>query len=148
MTITREAVRGIVIHGNDSVILMHRIKNWSEYWVLPGGGIETWEDGNQAFIREMQEEIGADIQLANIQPVKTIQSTQNDVLNVQYIYECDYVSGKIGSGIGPEFTERLSQDNFYQMEVVQLSDVKQINLVPENIKNLVINKLVSRKIKV
>ncbi len=140
MTNIRESVRGIIIHKDDnkySALLMHRIKNGNEYWVLPGGWIEAGEDCMQAFQREMEEEIGSDITLANIQHVMTTQSVQNDVVNVQHVYQCDYVSGTIGSGTGPEFTERLSHDNFYQIEVVSREDIKNINLVPAEIQTLV-----------
>ena len=41
---------------SENILMMHRIKNGEEYWVLPGGGVEANENSKEAVLRELKEE--------------------------------------------------------------------------------------------
>ncbi len=70
---TRFASRGIVVRENGDIAVFNK-KNKNEY-KLPGGGIETDETPEQAFIREVLEETGAHVKITTemgiIEEVKT-----------------------------------------------------------------------------
>ncbi len=70
---TRFASRGIVVRENGDIAVFNK-KNKNEY-KLPGGGIETDETPEQAFIREVLEETGAHVEITAkmgiIEEVKT-----------------------------------------------------------------------------
>lgn len=53
-------VAGIFLHENS--VLLHRAEG-DDIWALPGGGCEYFEDTQSALIREMQEELDADVQV-------------------------------------------------------------------------------------
>ena len=50
-----------IIIENGSVLLVRRIKEGREYWVLPGGSIEPGESHEEACRREVREETGLDV---------------------------------------------------------------------------------------
>lgn len=65
---TRTAARGILISG-DKIGLFHKAKK-NEY-KLPGGGIDDGETPEQAFLREIMEETGCEVEI--IEKLGTIE---------------------------------------------------------------------------
>lgn len=153
----RVSVRGIVkIDGK--LLLLHRIKNGEEYWVVPGGGVEDGESYEETVVREMQEEVGI-----QVKPLKEIvrvefgspeeyvdnkKVTDLNSLNVirlpgwsamDVFYLCEYVSGEVGSGTGVEFAERSSVDNFYEIQAVTAEELKSISIKPAEIRNVLLD---------
>lgn len=57
--VSRPTAKGFVIDNDGMIALLH-IRNLSG---LPGGGIEEGETKEEAFVREIQEEIGCTIQI-------------------------------------------------------------------------------------
>lgn len=66
----RTRVRGILIK-NGKLLVIHRIKNNYEYYVIPGGGIENQETMTQALKRELLEEVGIQIKVLDEDPIYT-----------------------------------------------------------------------------
>lgn len=121
---------------------MHRIKNIegvvNEYYVIPGGGIEDGEDIESATKRELKEEIGIDVKLINSEPIFTLKEENK----IQYFSIINKISGKIGTGTGPEFSDlSYSNKGVYSAEMIQIQDIidGKINMVPIEIKNLFID---------
>lgn len=53
----------VIIIDKGKVLLLHRIKDGREYYVIPGGTIEDNETPEQAAVREIKEETNLDIKL-------------------------------------------------------------------------------------
>jgi 8-oxo-dGTP diphosphatase len=47
---------GALLRRGDEILLIHRFRDGSEYWVLPGGGVEGEETLEEALLREVLEE--------------------------------------------------------------------------------------------
>jgi ADP-ribose pyrophosphatase YjhB (NUDIX family) len=47
-----------IIIDKESLLLLHRIKEDREYWVLPGSSVEAGESDKAACHREVREETG------------------------------------------------------------------------------------------
>lgn len=58
----RHAARAIILTDANEILLMRMAFPWHEQdlWILPGGGIEPGETAEQAVVREIHEETGAD----------------------------------------------------------------------------------------
>ena len=72
-TVEREVV-GVVILSKDKKVLLTRKNSkrdevYPGLWIVPGGGIEGGEKGEQALIRETKEELGIDISCYEIKLV-------------------------------------------------------------------------------
>jgi len=124
---TRTGIRAAaIIIKNDKILLIHRKKEGKEYWVFPGGGIEDAETGEETVLREINEETG----LIAKNAVLAFMDFNVNAEHPFYFVEVEGEEVKLG---GPE-VERNSENNWYQPEWVELSEVPNINLVPETAK--------------
>lgn len=130
-----KSVRGI-IEKDDGIILIHRIKQkedgtYREYYVVPGGKMEEGENEEQTVVREVDEELGI-----KIEPKKRIMEYYSDYDDsIQIFYLCQYVDGIVGTGEGPEMTD-TSYNGLFEPIIVKKEEIKNINLVPEKIKEI------------
>lgn len=82
-----------IIFLEESVLLIKRRD--VPVWVLPGGGIEEGESGEDAIIRECKEEIGVQVEVVRL--VATY--TGGFFIKPVYLFECKVVTGLIFPGI-------------------------------------------------
>ena len=128
----RNRAGGILIE-NGKVLLIHRIKDNDEYYVFPGGGIETNETIEQATKRELLEETGIEVELIEKNPRYILKNETG----IQYFSLVKRVKGIIGTGKGPEFTDKsYEKHGKYIVEMISIKDIvnEKINLVPLEIK--------------
>ena len=78
----RQTVAGFIISNDNKMLFGHKkdARIYSGLWLVPGGGIEEGEDEIAALKREMMEESGIDISLAQIRKVYTTQATAEKIL--------------------------------------------------------------------
>lgn len=133
----RTRVAGIIPMEN-GYALMHRenVKNHpiGNYYTIPGGGLEEGETIEEGTIREIKEEFGIDVKI-----VKQLYYLENDVMD-EYFFLCEYVSGEMGTGDGPEFSgdPKYKDRGTYTPEIVAKEEIKNIMLLPPVIKEKMI----------
>lgn len=94
-TIYREAVRGIIMHGN-KLLMVYSSKNGD--YKFPGGGVKENEDFEAALIREIKEECGATVSKIEKEFGKVIEynipiEEEYDVFKMtSYYYICKVAS--------------------------------------------------------
>ena len=103
-----------VIIREDKILLMHRRKNGHEYWVFPGGHVESGESPEQAMIREVWEETNLKVTKLS-QPFEYVNSTFSE--NECY-FMCEVAEGK--PKLDPSGTEKITPDNWYNPEWITL----------------------------
>ena len=74
---------GIIKQENKFLIM--RV-NKTPYYHIPGGHIEIGEDSEQAIIREIKEELGADIEESEIMSLGCVPDEFNDSPEVTHVY--------------------------------------------------------------
>ena len=112
-----------VILKNNEILLIHRVKPERDYYVWPGGKIESGESEEQALRREMKEELNFEIGRSKY--LFTIDYSDHD----EIYYLVGEFSGVLTLG-GPE-KERMSAQNKYSFNWVKLGDLNKVpNLVP------------------
>lgn len=127
-----------IIPYEEGLIVIKRIKgnneNREEYYTIPGGGQEEGETIEEATLREIQEELGIDIELTD--KCYELESQGRK----QYFFVAKYKSGKIGSGIGEEMTNiNYEKYGAYIPEIISINEIKNIKLLPEEIKSIIIS---------
>ena len=119
--------RAIIIDG-DEVLLMFRrkIKDGivNEYYAIPGGGKEENETIEECVIREIKEEFNLDID------VKEYLGKVEDYKNIGHIYNTKIVGGTFK--LGGEELDHNTEDNYYEVQRVKLTEIENINLFEEN----------------
>ena len=136
----RIRVAGIILI-NGGIALMHRkdvLKNpnMSEYYTIPGGGLEEGESFEEGVKREIKEEFGIDVK-----PEKLLYEQESKKFNqIEKYYLCKYENGVFGTGTGPEFSgdPKYIDSGKYIPELIKKEDIEKINLVPPEIKEKII----------
>ena len=132
----RTRVAGIIfIDGK--IALMHRkdvLKRpeMPEYYTIPGGGLEEGETEEEGTKREIKEEFGIEVKIVKkLYEMKSTKFNQKEIF-----YLCEYISGKFGTGQGPEFSNdpKYKDSGKYIPELVEKENIKNINLLPPEIK--------------
>lgn len=108
---TREAARGVVLDNESNVALLHATK--TDYFKLPGGGLDNDTDKVVAFKRECREELGCDVEV--LKEIGLVNEWRKfcELHQVSYCYLAEVVGDK-GT---PDFTESEIEEGF---EVVWL----------------------------
>ena len=136
----RTRVAGIIFI-DEGIALMHRVgvikrKDIQEYYTFPGGGLEEGETLEEGTIREIKEEFGIDVKV-----VKKLYELESKRFNQkEYFFLCEYVSGKFGTGQGPEFSNnpKYIDSGKYLPEIIKKEEIKNIPLLPPEIKDKLI----------
>lgn len=137
---TRTGIRaaGIILREG-KIILIHRRKKGKEYWVFPGGGVEESETMEEAVIREIAEELSLKASNPRVAFMYEIDGREHPMFIVD-VEEGDPIAGT-------EIAERVSDDDWYQIEWVEIDKLKELeNLYPENAAEEIV-KLYSEKVK-
>jgi len=121
-----------IIIKKEKILLIHRIKPGTEYFVLPGGSVEASENNRDALLREVKEETGLDVEIE-----KELWQVNNEYdKRTQYIYLISKHSGNLELG-DPE-KKRQSEDNKYILEWQNIKDLKTVNFFPSEIKTSIL----------
>lgn len=137
----RTRVAGI-IPMNGGIALMHREKvmkrkDFQEYYTIPGGGLEEGETIEEGTIREIKEEFGIDVKV-----IEKLYEMKSEKFNQREIFFlCEYINGKFGTGDGPEFNNdpKYIDAGTYTPEIIKWENIKDINLLPQEIKEKLLN---------
>ncbi len=120
----------IVLQGSD-VLLMHRRRADTEYYTLPGGGVEPGETPVRACVRELKEETSLDVEVRT-----EVCVFENRGRREHYFLVTEFVgTPELG---GPEHVICSSQ-NSYALVWVKLDRLHRINLKPEPIREKILD---------
>ena len=141
MSFTSTRVAVVAIKDN-KLLLIHRLKDGRDFWVIPGGSAEEGETLEIAGKREIKEETSLDVSIG-----EKLWEYENDYygqgIRKEYYFLASKVSDDELKFRGEELNRAPKQDK-YQPEWVTLDKIKEINLVPEFVKEKIIEKFISR----
>lgn len=128
----------VVAIKNRKILLIHRFKDGRDFWVIPGGSVESGESLEEAGKREIEEETGLEAEIG-----EKLWEHENDYygdgIRKEYYFLAKSISDGIPEMLGEELL-RMSEQNKFEPQWVALDKVKEINLVPEVIKEIIIER--------
>jgi 8-oxo-dGTP diphosphatase len=80
----RMAAGGLFFNAKGKILILK--PTYREYWSIPGGVIEANESPRQAFIREVQEEIGIECQPGRLLCIDYISESESNNESVQFVF--------------------------------------------------------------
>lgn len=122
----RICVRGLVVTEKGlSVMFRRKIKDGkvSEYYVVPGGGVEGEEDLESALVRELDEELNIKV---NIKDLAFKVETEE---RIEYFYNCEFVSGTFE--LKGEEKDRNTEENYYEPKFILVDEISKFNIQDE-----------------
>ena len=126
-----------IIPMENGFALMHRVGVQNhpigEYYVFPGGGQEGDETQEEGVIREEKEEFGIDVKVIE----KLYEMEHSNKMTKELFFLCEYISGELGTGTGPEFSgdPKYELRGQYLPEIISREDVENITLLPFEIRD-------------
>jgi len=133
----RKRVRAIIIESNNIILIKRTRPSREEYWVFPGGLVEEGENAKEALIRECREELGIKIKVGELLIKEELDIYEEKFW--EYFYLCEKTGGKLGTGNGPEYSEYKEKGwGTHEPVLVPKDEIKNLNLLPEEVKNLVL----------
>lgn len=124
-----------VIIDSERILLMHRWNNGKEYFVFPGGGVESEETTEEALIREIREETSLKIIIDKL--------TYHDIYDdgtERFYYLCHALSGEPKLGDGPEFRKN-DPANRYHPEWIKIDSLQTLLVYPLETRDYLIKDL-------
>src|SRR5512142_901493 len=83
----------VLVRGNEILLVKHE-KGGSEYWLLPGGGLEPGETLAEATERELREECGVAIRCGRLLFVAETLEPNRERQIVNVVFLADMLSGE------------------------------------------------------
>lgn len=131
--------RAIIYIERDKILLIHRLRDGLDYYVFPGGGVNSGERILDAVVREGKEELGV-----TLNPIKLLYELDSNK-DVQYFFLCTIKEGVIGTGDGPEFSSENAAKGSYTPEVVSLKELTKYAIMPPAIRDQLSSDIASNK---
>jgi len=127
-------VRVFIMDSRNRLLLVrHTVTNEdTEFWILPGGGLEENEYSWDAAVREVKEETNLDISVIDL--LYTLEEKTEHGLRCTNYFLGEMIGGKLNLGTDPEFdkdNQVLSDVKYFTKEEIQALD----KVYPEMIKD-------------
>ena len=125
----RISARGIIIEDNNLYVIFRRRINpdgtFREYYVIPGGGVDSKENLEEAVIRELKEELSIDVKVNGY-----VGKDEGDA-SIAHFFACSKISGK--TTLGGEEALKNSPENYYEIKKINIKELDKINILSKDI---------------
>ncbi len=80
----------VIIRGGKVFATQRGYGDWKDWWEFPGGKIESGESPQQALVREIKEELDAEITVGNL--IRTVEWDYPDFHLTMCCFRCELTS--------------------------------------------------------
>jgi mutator protein MutT len=139
-TVSLKTRAGGVCILDNKILLIHRInldkeKDSQEYYVLPGGSVESGETVEEAVAREMKEETDIIVEVKEV-----FLEMEEEVLDKGFkkhcYYICGYISGEANLREDSEEAKEMKEGiHFYKPVWIDLKDLRGLTIFPVEVMN-------------
>jgi len=127
-------VSAIIYNFDKSKVLLFKVEDGRDYFLLPGGRIGLNEDSKTAIKREIKEELEFDLdfELCSIQE-NFVKKDNNNIMQYCFCYKAIY-----NQNIDKEIFKCLDNDG-QTFHWINIDEINNIKLYPQSCKNLIKN---------
>ncbi|MDD2487136.1 MAG: NUDIX domain-containing protein [Candidatus Gracilibacteria bacterium] len=122
----------LAIIKDNKILLIHRFKDNMEYFVFPGGSVESHETAEMAAIREAKEETNFDIIISK----KLFEHKDEFDSRLHHVFLVTEFSGDMALG-GPE-AEKNCENNRYILEWHDIDQIPDMLIHSDSIKERIL----------
>lgn len=137
-----QRVRAILLTGNDSVLMIKRVKpnGSASYWVAPGGGVEFQDADLMATLeRELHEELGA---IATVLGTAFVLEHQKAGKQLEeHFFICRLRDYDLSKRYGPEFMDPARGEYIPHEVPLDSFELSRINFKTPELRNWMIGRL-------
>lgn len=128
-------VSAIIFNKDKTKVLLFKVDDGRDYYLLPGGRIEFFEDSASAIKREIKEELGFDLnfELCSIQE-NFVEKNNKKISQFCFCYKAIYDEDIISDSF-----KCIDNDN-QTFTWVNISDISNYKIFPTSTYNLIKNK--------
>ena len=129
---TVKVVAAIITKGGKIFATQRGYGDFKDGWEFPGGKVEQGESPEQAIIREIKEELGADIKVTGF-----LTTVEHDYPTFHLSMDCFWAELKEGSSVElleHEAAKWLSFDSLDEVDWLP-ADIKVVEAIKDSLKN-------------
>ncbi len=122
----------------DGAMLLLKVKDFSgEYWIPPGGGMETCDQSSKArVVREFKEEAGIEVEVGELICIREFLETHTNRYHAEFFYLIDSYLGVPHTGN----LRGLNDERYIQsVEWVPIPELADLRIYPKELKNKVLD---------
>lgn len=130
----------VAIIRDRQVLLIHRRKGDKQYFIFPGGGVESSEKPKEAAIREVEEELSLKINNNDLYFWTSFENygkTDHYYITTKFAGKFNFLGDDIFNNEKPE-GEKINDNPVW----VRFADIEKVSLMPKKIKELLMLKSV------
>lgn len=117
---TIEVVAAVIKQGNKVFATQRGYGEFKDWWEFPGGKMEAGENAQEALVREIHEELDADIKVGNL--IQTIEWDYPNFHLTMHCYWCEFTSEGLHLN-EHEAASWLTKDNLYSVRWLPADEV-------------------------
>ena len=122
---------GIAINGDEILLLRVKDPYSGEYWIPPGGGLESSDQSSKhALIREYKEETGLDVDVGELLFIREFLETSRDTYHVELFYQISRWEGELSLS---NLDGLNDQSYIHAVEWVPLTQLASMKTFPSDI---------------
>lgn len=120
----------VAILDRENRILL--VKNWlsDQHWTTPGGGIGRSEEPIRAAIREIEEELGVVMELADLEPITVVK----DEAKTGESFELHLFMAKLENPLIKLHKYEITEYNWVELAEINSNFQKDVNYVATSVK--------------
>lgn len=137
----KNTARAIIRIGDDYIFIRREKKVNNElkiFYTTVGGHVEEGESPEETCVREVYEELGINVEIEYLFHEESFV----DIDKHEKFYMVKYISGKLGTGTGEEFTN-VDIEKYGKYDIVRINkdELSNYNILPISIKDKLINEI-------
>ena len=124
---------GIIVHNNK--VLLHKNTN-KDHYCLPGGRVEIGESSEKTIKREIQEELGKQIEIINyVATIENFFEMENTKYHeIYFLYKIDFLDE---NDKNIQYTmNNIEGKDYLQYEWIDVDKIEEYNLLPKTLKEI------------